>query len=83
MYIRSIIIAELVSMFLIISFIRCGGKGYVLEIGHIAFDPLLKLLKGQGHDFRIGLKCYVWIDLNSHRVRQQFNIFKTLPLVLF
>jgi hypothetical protein len=31
-------------MFLIISFIRCGGKGYVLEIGHIAFGPLLKHL---------------------------------------
>jgi hypothetical protein len=32
-------------------------------------------LKGQGHDFRICYKWDVLIDLNSHRVRQLFNIF--------
>ncbi len=32
-------------------------------------------LKRQGHDFRIDLMWYGWIDLNQYRVRQLFIIF--------
>jgi hypothetical protein len=48
------------------------GDAVLLQVRK--FCPSCIMLKGQGHDFRIGYKWYVWIDLNSHRVRQLFKI---------